>query len=87
MQQIGRLRAAGLGDFFAAMLILFLGGLAVSLWAEYGVNPVIDVVSAMEGKEVRFGVTNSVLWATAIVRLGRFCECGAQQPFTAHRLE
>jgi len=50
---------------FAAMLILFVGGLAVSLWAEYGGNPVTGVSAAMEGKEVRFGVANSVLWATA----------------------
>jgi potassium-transporting ATPase potassium-binding subunit len=50
---------------FAAMMALFLVGLVVSLWAEYGFNPVTGIAASMEGKEVRFGVTNSVLWATA----------------------
>ncbi len=50
---------------FAAMMILFLMGLAVSLWAEYSFNPVTGVSAAMEGKETRFGVINSVLWANA----------------------
>jgi len=49
----------------AAMMTLFIVGLMVSLWAEYGFNPVTGIAGAMEGKEVRFGVTNSVLWATA----------------------
>jgi K+-transporting ATPase ATPase A chain len=47
------------------MMVLFLMGLMVSLWAEYGYNPVTGIAGSMEGKEVRFGVTNSVLWATA----------------------
>jgi K+-transporting ATPase ATPase A chain len=50
---------------FAAMMVLFLAGLVVSLWAEYSANPVTGMSTAMEGKEVRFGVANSVLWATA----------------------
>ncbi|MEW6616102.1 MAG: potassium-transporting ATPase subunit KdpA [Thermodesulfobacteriota bacterium] len=50
---------------FAAMMILFLTGLTVSLLAEYGFNPVTGVSAAMEGKETRFGVANSLLWATA----------------------
>jgi potassium-transporting ATPase potassium-binding subunit len=50
---------------FAAMMVLFLAGLAVSLWSEYSYNPVTGVSAAMEGKETRFGVTNSVLWANA----------------------
>ena len=50
---------------FAAMMALFLVGLGVSLWAEYGFNPVTGIAGSMEGKEVRFGATNSVLWATA----------------------
>jgi K+-transporting ATPase, KdpA len=50
---------------FAAMMALFLVGLLVSLWAEYGFNPVTGIATSMEGKEVRFGIANSVLWATA----------------------
>jgi K+-transporting ATPase ATPase A chain len=50
---------------FAAMMALFLMGLTVSLWAEYGFNPVTGIAGSMEGKEVRFGIANSVLWATA----------------------
>jgi len=57
----------------AAMLVVFL---AVCVWAEYQGNPRItalgvDSVSSslqpggnMEGKEARFGVANSALWAT-----------------------
>jgi potassium-transporting ATPase potassium-binding subunit len=50
---------------FAAMMTLFLVGLVVSLWAEYGFNPVTGIAASMEGKEVRFGIANSVLWANA----------------------
>lgn len=50
---------------FAAMMILFLIGLGVMLAAEYSENPVHGVAGPMEGKETRFGVTNSVLWANA----------------------
>jgi potassium-transporting ATPase potassium-binding subunit len=50
---------------FAAMLILFLAGLAVALWAEYTFNPVTGIAGSMEGKEVRFGIANSALWASA----------------------
>lgn len=50
---------------FATMMVLFLAGLIVSLGVEYSFNPVTGVAGGMEGKEVRFGVANSVLWATA----------------------
>jgi K+-transporting ATPase ATPase A chain len=50
---------------FAAMLILFLGGFALSWWAEAQPNPITHVALNMEGKEQRFGVMNSVLWSTA----------------------
>ena len=61
----------------AAMTIIFVVLVAVTVWAEQGGNPklaalgVDQVQSAtnpggnMEGKEVRFGVVNSALWATA----------------------
>jgi potassium-transporting ATPase potassium-binding subunit len=48
---------------FISMFILFAIGLAISLWAEYSHNNVLNVSGAMEGKETRFGVMNSVLWS------------------------
>ena len=50
---------------FAAILALMVSLLAVMLFAEYATNPVTGVAGLMEGKETRFGVTNSVLWASA----------------------
>ena len=48
---------------FITMFILFAIGLAISLWAEYSHNNVLNVAGNMEGKETRFGVMNSVLWS------------------------
>jgi K+-transporting ATPase ATPase A chain len=48
---------------FITMFILFALGLAISLWSEYNHNNVLNVSGAMEGKETRFGVMNSVLWS------------------------
>jgi potassium-transporting ATPase potassium-binding subunit len=62
---------------WTAMFVMFAGGVVITYWAEARGNPIhaargIDVVASstnpggnMEGKEVRFGVANSVLWATA----------------------
>jgi len=50
---------------FAAMLILFIAGLAVMLVSEYAPNTVLGVAGMMEGKETRFGVANSILWGMA----------------------
>jgi potassium-transporting ATPase potassium-binding subunit len=50
---------------FAAMLILFGIGLSVSLAAETSFNPGFGTATVMEGKEVRLGIVNSVLWANA----------------------
>ena len=50
---------------FAAMFALFAVLLGVMLLSEYSANPVLGVAGAMEGKETRFGVANSVLWAGA----------------------
>jgi K+-transporting ATPase ATPase A chain len=50
---------------FAAMLVLFLGGLAISWWAEAQQNPITALSENLEGKEQRFGVMNSVLWSSA----------------------
>ena len=50
---------------FSVMLILLLAGLAISLYGEYSGNPVFGRLHLMEGKETRFGITNSVLWSTS----------------------
>jgi potassium-transporting ATPase potassium-binding subunit len=50
---------------FTAMLIMLLAGLAVSLISEYSPNPVFGHLPLLEGKELRFGITNSVIWSTA----------------------
>ena len=52
-------------SIWAAMFALFLIGFAVAWIAEVQPNPVTGLTSAMEGKEQRFGVMNSVLWAAA----------------------
>jgi len=69
---------------FAAMAVLFFAGVGVAYWAEAGGNPVVarfDVDQGpidqgqgnMEGKEVRFGVANSALFATVTTD----ASCGA----------
>lgn len=50
---------------FVAMMVLFVAGLLIALRAESSFNPVMAVAGSMEGKETRFGLANSVLWATA----------------------
>ncbi len=49
---------------FTAMLVLLAAGLIISLYAEYSSNPNFGQLKLMEGKECRFGITNSVLWST-----------------------
>ena len=68
---------------WAAMAILFFVGVTVAYWAEAGGNPLLagvdQRVSAsqpggnMEGKDVRFGITNSALFATVTTD----ASCGA----------
>jgi potassium-transporting ATPase potassium-binding subunit len=60
----------------AAMGFLYIAGVAVCYWAESHGNPAITALGVdsapsvmqtggnMEGKEVRFGIANSALWAT-----------------------
>ena len=50
---------------FATMIVLYCATLGVSLWSEYTPNPVFAGASPFEGKEVRLGVTNSILWSAA----------------------
>ncbi len=59
---------------WGAMAVLFLAGVTVAYWAEAQGNPLLHGVDQhasamqpggnMEGKEVRFGIANSALWAT-----------------------
>lgn len=48
---------------FSVMLILFLVGLSISLYGEYSANPIFGHSALMEGKETRFGITNSSLFS------------------------
>jgi K+-transporting ATPase ATPase A chain len=50
---------------FTVMLLLFMAGLLVSAKSEFSYNPVMHAGRIMEGKEVRFGPVNSVIWSTA----------------------
>jgi potassium-transporting ATPase potassium-binding subunit len=50
---------------FIVMFILFSAGLVISLKSEFGFNPVMHMAGSMEGKEVRIGISNSVLWSVA----------------------
>jgi len=68
---------------FAAMGILFFAGVTTAYWAEAHGNPLMHGVDQqttetqaggnMEGKEVRFGITNSALFATVTTD----ASCGA----------
>jgi potassium-transporting ATPase potassium-binding subunit len=54
----------------AAMTAIFVALLAVAVTAEQSGNPILEKAGVaaegnMEGKEVRFGIVNSALWATA----------------------
>ena len=54
---------------FAAMTILFTIGMGIAIYTESQPNPILEKMgvtgSNLEGKEVRFGVTQSVLWGVA----------------------
>jgi K+-transporting ATPase ATPase A chain len=63
---------------FGAMTFLFFAGVTVAYWAEAAGNPIfkgLPVAEAgnMEGKEVRFGIANSALYATVTTD----ASCGA----------
>ena len=68
---------------WAAMAILFLSGVTVAYWAEARGNPLLAGTNQhvtvwqpggnMEGKEVRFGIANTALWATVTTD----ASCGA----------
>ena len=70
---------------WAAMFVLFLAGVTTAYWAEARGNPIhaargVDIVASatnpggnMEGKEVRFGIAGSALYATVTTD----ASCGA----------
>jgi len=68
---------------WSAMAVLFLAGVTTAYWAESKGNPLLKGVDQrasitqtggnMEGKEVRFGITNSALFATVTTD----ASCGA----------
>src|SRR6476469_2943603 len=79
---------------WAAMYILFFAGVTTAYWAEARGNPIhaargIDVVASatqsggnMEGKEVRFGITNSALYATVTTDASCGCVNSMHDSFT-----
>jgi K+-transporting ATPase ATPase A chain len=68
---------------FSAMSVLFLAGVLTSYWAESQTNPLLHGITQssssvqaggnMEGKDVRFGIANSALFATVTTD----ASCGA----------
>lgn len=63
---------------FIAMMTLYLIGLSVAIWSEFHGNPILSKLGIshglnMEGKEVRLGILNSVLFAQSTT----VTSCGA----------
>jgi K+-transporting ATPase ATPase A chain len=79
---------------WAAMFALFFGGTGVAYWAEARGNPIhaergVDLVATaaqpggnMEGKEVRFGLANSALYATMTTDASCGCVNAMHDSFT-----
>jgi K+-transporting ATPase ATPase A chain len=78
-----------------AMTLIFVVMLSVAVWAEQSGNPVLTQLGVnqtasatqpggnMEGKEVRFGITNSALWATATTSVSNGSVNSMHDSFTA----
>ena len=79
---------------WTAMYLLFFGGVSTAYWAEARGNPIhaargIDVAASatqpggnMEGKEVRFGIVNSAIYATATTDASCGCVNSMHDSFT-----
>ena len=79
---------------WAAMFLLFLGGVTTAYWAEARGNPIhaaqgLDLETTlanpggnMEGKEVRFGIANSALYATVTTDASCGCVNAMHDSFT-----
>jgi len=78
----------------AAMTIIFVALLALCVWAEQDGNPAFTKLGIdqsvsslqsggnMEGKEVRFGIANSALWATATTAASNGCVNSMHDSYT-----
>ncbi len=79
---------------WSAMFVLFFAGVTTIYWAEARGNPIhaargVDVVASatnpggnMEGKEVRFGIANSALYATVTTDASCGCVNSMHDSFT-----
>jgi K+-transporting ATPase ATPase A chain len=79
---------------WATMYVMFLTGVTTAYWAEARGNPIhaargVDVVASatqsggnMEGKEVRFGIANSALYATVTTDASCGCVNSMHDSFT-----
>ena len=79
---------------WSAMFILFFAGVTTTYWAEARGNPIhaargVDIVTSttnpggnMEGKEVRFGIVNSALYATVTTDASCGCVNSMHDSFT-----
>jgi potassium-transporting ATPase potassium-binding subunit len=79
---------------WAAMFVLFFGGTSIAYWAEARGNPIhadrgVDIVASatqpggnMEGKETRFGIANSALYATMTTDASCGCVNAMHDSFT-----
>src|SRR5450432_2543123 len=77
---------------FAAMAFLFMAGVTAAYWAEARGNPLLNGTDQrasalhsggnMEGKEVRFGIANTALFATATTAVSCGAVNGTHDSFT-----
>ena len=49
---------------FGVMFFLWIIGFIIALASEYTLNPFLEISPYLEGKETRFGIDFSILWAT-----------------------
>ena len=70
-----------------AMLVLLIGGIAVTYWAESAGNPIHHALGLtggnMEGKEVRFGIAATALFAVITTATSCGAVIGMHDSFTA----
>jgi K+-transporting ATPase ATPase A chain len=73
---------------FTAMAVIYVIGVGAAYWAEGGVNPAlashpIDLMAGnMEGKEARFGIAASALWAVTATATGAGAANASLDSFT-----
>jgi K+-transporting ATPase ATPase A chain len=75
-------------SILAAMIVIFLPLLGLTVWAEHQPNPALAALGVdqtagnMEGKEARFGVPNSALWAVATTAASNGCVNSMHDSYT-----